>query len=67
MSCVTYHMSSDMCHISHVTCHLSRVMCHRLDSLNKMMELFGGGSVINMAYPVQSRAPAAYLAIYLVF
>ena len=33
----------------HVTCHLSHVMCHV--SQDKGVELVGGGSVINRAYP----------------
>ena len=37
VSCVT-------CHMSHVPCHVSRV--------KKKVGLFGGGSVINGAYPV---------------
>ena len=52
------HVSRVMCHMSYVTCHMSRVMCHRsLKKLNKksdkVVELVGGGSVINGAYPVQ--------------
>ena len=42
---------------SHVTCHLSRVTCHMYfffpeKKLDKVVELVGGGSVINGAYPV---------------
>ena len=42
------------CHISHVTCHLSRVTCHMSHFFlffYKVLELIGGGSVINGAYP----------------
>ena len=36
-------------HISCVTCHASRFMCH---TFSKVLELVGGGSVINRAYPI---------------
>ena len=54
-----------MCHVSAVTCHLSPVMCHLSHvkkklyiyfflflqkKLEKVVELVGGGSVINGAY-----------------
>ena len=38
---VMCHVICDMCHMTHVTCHMS----------DKLMELVGGGSVINGAYP----------------
>ena len=52
------------CHVSHVTCHVSTVILffyifldkkkknnlHK--NLDKVVELVGGGSVINGAYPV---------------
>ena len=52
-----------MCHVSRVTCHMSRVTCpmsHFLIFLiffffsfsDKVVNLIGGGSVINVAYPV---------------
>ena len=60
---VTCHMSHIMCHMSSVTCHVSRVMYHayiyiylvfiHFSSLDKKVEIVGGGSVINSAYPVQ--------------
>ena len=56
-------MSHVMCHMSHVRCHLSRVTCNmskkfktifiERKKIDKMVELVGGGSVINGAYPVQ--------------
>ena len=54
-----------MCHVSRFTCHMSCVMCHlshvtffpfffwSLKIFYKVVELVGGGSVINGAYPVQ--------------
>ena len=56
--CVTCHMSRVTCHISCVTCHVSHVACHMshffsfLFFLDKVVELVGGVSVINRAYPV---------------
>ena len=55
-----------MCHVSPVTSHLSLVTCHlwhvkkkrrkvfflSLKKLDKVVELVGGGSVINGAYPI---------------
>ena len=43
-------------HTSHVTCHMSRVTCHMSNINDKkkvynLVELVGGGSVINGAYP----------------
>ena len=50
-------VSHVMCHVSHVTCHVSCVTSHVSLSfiifLNNLMELVGGGSVINRAYTVQ--------------
>ena len=51
VSCVTCHMSRVMCHMSTVTCHRSSVMSHLLP-FKKMVEVVGGGFVINGAYPV---------------
>ena len=60
MSHVTCHMSRGTCHVSHVTCHMSRVTCHFFllllllsfsFFLDKVLELIGGGSVINGATP----------------
>ena len=45
-TCIVSHA---MCHVSSVTCYVSCVKCHKLDNL---VELVGGGSVINRAYPV---------------
>ena len=51
-------MSYVTCHGSHVTCHVSHVMCNvscviiYIFFLHKVLELVGGGSVINGAYPV---------------
>ena len=52
-------MSRVTCHMSRVTCHMSRVMCHFLFFIffyliffpDKVVELIGGGSVINGATP----------------
>ena len=53
---VTCHMSHVTCHVSHVTCHVSHVTCHMslfyfLFFSDKVVELIGGGSVINGATP----------------
>ena len=42
-----------MCHVSRVTCHLSRVIFFSLSlkKLEKVVELFGGGFIINGATP----------------
>ena len=46
-----------MCHVSHVMCHMSRVTCHvshvtkNQNTLKKVVELVGQGSVINGATP----------------
>ena len=57
------HVSLVTCHLSHVTCHMSHVTCHMLfffkclvflypeQKLDNVVELVGGGSVINRAYP----------------
>ena len=64
---VICHVSRVMCHMSRITCHMSRVTCHMskyfffftffffnsLKKFNKGLELVGGGSVINGAYPVK--------------
>ena len=50
MSCVTCHMSRVTCHLSHVAYHMSQFFL--LISLYKVLELVGGGFVINGAYPV---------------
>ena len=51
------HVSRVMCHVSCVTCHVLRVTCHvsifLIFFLDKVVNLIGGGSVINGAYPVQ--------------
>ena len=47
-------MSCVRCQVSGVKCHVSGVKCHFffLFSSDKVLELVGGGSVINGAYPV---------------
>ena len=46
---------SVMCHVSHVMQHVSCVICHmscvKKKYCDKVVELVGGGSVINGAYP----------------
>ena len=62
------HVSHVRCQVSGVTCHLSSVTCHLsfkffirfqfqfffnpTNTMDKVVELAGGGSVINRAYPV---------------
>ena len=56
MSCVMCHVSGVRCQMSDVTCHMSCVRCqvsHVKCHMDKVVELVGGGSVINEAYPVQ--------------
>ena len=60
MSHFTCHVSCVMCHVSCVICQMSRVTCHvsNIKKNNyKVMELVGGRSVINGAYPVFSDLP----------
>ena len=56
VSRVTCHVSDVMCHVSGVTCQVSGVSCFFcffvVVFLDKVVELVGGGSVINGAYPV---------------
>ena len=68
MSHVMCHVLRVTCHVSHVTCHLSPVTCQiffyfyilliffffffTLKKFDKVVELIGGGSVINGAYTV---------------
>ena len=59
MSNVMRHVSHVTCHMSHVKFNMSCVTCHfflHLFFLNlfldKVLEIDGGGSVINGAYPV---------------
>ena len=65
VSHVTYHMSHVICQVSGVTCHVSGVLCHVSHCFcvcvcvcvfwgwgDKVLELVGGGSVINGAYTV---------------
>ena len=59
MSHVTYHVSLVMCHMSHVKKqnkkkNIIRIQkkCNLQIKLDKVVELGGGGSVINGAYPV---------------
>ena len=49
MSHVSCHVSGVTCQVSHVRYHISGVMCHFFYT---RMELVGGGSGINGAYPV---------------
>ena len=51
VSHVTSHMSRFTGHVSHVMCQMSRVMFSSSFS-DKVLELIGGGSVINGVYPV---------------
>ena len=55
MSCVTCHVPNVMCHLSRVTCQMSKKLhfFYPEKKLDKAVELVGGGSVINGAYPVQ--------------
>ena len=53
--CVMCHVSCVKCQVSSVTCHISGVACHfclLFFSLGEGLDLLGGGSVINGAYPV---------------
>ena len=64
--CVTCQVSGVTCHVSPVTCHLSHVVKKKLlfilkkiykkklslKKFDKVVELVGGGSVINKADPV---------------
>ena len=50
-------VSGVKCHVSHVTCHVSGVTCNfslfsSSSVSDKVVDLVGGGSVINGAYPV---------------
>ena len=59
MSGVVCHVSGVTCQVSRVRCHVSGVTCQVILSsssflslfLEKLLELVGGGSVINGAYP----------------
>ena len=54
--CVICHVSRVTCHVSHVTCQLSHVFFFFFflffKKMDKGVELVGGGSVINGAYPI---------------
>ena len=50
MSHVRYHVSDYRCYMSDVMCHVSDV--GSIFFKDKVVELVGGGSVINGAYPV---------------
>ena len=68
VSLVTSNLSPVTCHLSPVTCHMSKyffktfserrkkiniyIIFFPLKKLDKVVELVGGGSVINGAYPV---------------
>ena len=47
------HVSCVTCHMSHVTCHVSHDTIIFSSSLDKVVNLIGGGPVINGAYHVQ--------------
>ena len=57
-----HYLSHVINHMSHVTCYLSGVTCHMsyknifssfgIIFLDKLVDLYGGGPVINRAYPV---------------
>ena len=70
LSYVICHMSYVICHmsLSYVICHMSYVICHmpyvtrhvshvKPKNIYKVVELVGGGSVINGAYPIQLADP----------
>ena len=63
----TCHMAHVICHMSHDTCHMSLVTCPmsflNLPFFDKVLELIGGGSVINGAYLVQFQQNQAILFI----
>ena len=46
-----WHMSHVTYHMTHVTCHVLGVKCH-IFLYDKVVEVVGGGCVINGAYPV---------------
>ena len=52
MSCVTCHMPHVICNMSNFTCHMTRVTYLKKNYLDKVVNLVGGGGVINGAYPV---------------
>ena len=52
MLCVKFHASHVTCQVSGVTCHVSSVIFSFSFLFYKLVELFGGGSVINGAFPV---------------
>ena len=52
MSYVTCKVSHAMCHVSHVTCH-GQLVPFFLLLFYKVVDLIGGGSVINGAFPIQ--------------
>ena len=60
MSCVTCHMSCVTCHVSPVTCqnffflhfYNQKIKNKKPEKMDRVVELVGGGSVINGAYPV---------------
>ena len=65
VSHVTCQVSRVRCHVSGVKCHMSGVRCNYLFFLftlffffvEKVVELIGGGSGLNVAYPVQFQLP----------
>ena len=51
MSHVKYHVSHVSCHMSGVTCHESLIYFFEGVGVDKVLELVGGGSVINKPTP----------------
>ena len=55
VSCVMCHVSRVMCHLSHVKIYFFYILYiffYPLKKMDRVVELVGGGSVINGAYPV---------------
>ena len=58
VSCVTCHLSPVMCHLSHVQIfflnhfYIKERKEKNIKKINKVVKLFGGGTVIKGAYPV---------------
>ena len=63
---VMCHVSHVKYHISHFKCHILRVTCHNYIFLfsDKVVELVGGGSVINGAYPPSNFVQAVQFVKY---
>ena len=73
MSCVMCHMSPVTCHVSRITCHMSHVKKNYIyiyffliilqKKLDKVVELVGGGSVINRPAPSSFNRPGVAGAV----